>query len=505
MQLPLGNVLPSLQTLVLFSAILLILASYVQRRRRRRQQPKYPPGPLRLPIFANVFQIDIKKPHISIQEYVRKYGNIFSMKLLGTPTIIVSGLPLIKEVLVNQGHVFVDRPRLPLQSYSCKINGLFLSNGQEWKDLRRFTIMTLKNFGLGKKTLELRIQEEAIYFIEAIREEKGKPFNPHFHINNAVSNIICSVTFGNRFEYHDSKFQELLKSLNQVSVLQTSWECQFFNIFPRIMKCLPGAHKKLFREFQKLESFVAHMIKQHKEDQNSEEAQDFIDAYLKELSKGNISSNLKENNLVSCTLDLFFAGTESTSTTLRWALLYMAFYPEIQGKIQAEIDRVVGQSRQPTMADRENMPYTNAAVHEVQRMGNIIPLNPPRVATVDTTVAGYHMPKGTKVVTNMTSLHRDPKEWATPETFNPEHFLENGEFKKRESFLPFSAGKRVCLGEQLARAELFIFFTCLLQRFTFQAPPDTQLSLDFRAGLTISPAPYKICALPRETQPKVGL
>ncbi|XP_056671014.1 cytochrome P450 2J4-like isoform X2 [Monodelphis domestica] len=714
MQLPLGKELPSLQTLLLFSAILLILASYVQRR--RRQQSKYPPGPLRLPIFANVFQIDIKKPHISIQEcvrkygnifsmdllsapmivvtglplikevlvnqgqvfvdhpryplqsyifkinglfmsngqewkdqrrftlmtlrnfglgkktlelriqeeaiylteaireekgkpfnphfqinnavsniicsvtfgnrfeyhdsqfrellkslnqvsvlqaswecqffdifprimkllpgahkklfrefqklesfvvhvikkhkedqnseeaqdfidaylkelskYVRKYGNIFSMKLLGTPTIIVSGLPLIKEVLVNQGHVFVDRPRLPLQSYSCKINGLFLSNGQEWKDQRRFTIMTLKNFGLGKKTLELRIQEEAIYFIEAIREEKGKPFNPHFHINNAVSNIICSVTFGNRFEYHDSKFQELLKSLNQVSVLQTSWECQFFNIFPRIMKCLPGAHKKLFREFQKLESFVAHMIKQHKEDQNSEEAQDFIDAYLKELSKGNISSNLKENNLVSCTLDLFFAGTESTSTTLRWALLYMAFYPEIQGKIQAEIDRVVGQSRQPTMADRENMPYTNAAVHEVQRMGNIIPLNPPRVATVDTTVAGYHMPKGTKVVTNMTSLHRDPKEWATPETFNPEHFLENGEFKKRESFLPFSAGKRVCLGEKLARAEL------LLQRFTFQAPPDTQLSLDSLPGLTFNPVPYKICALPRETPPMLSL
>uniref|UniRef100_F7G8X3 Cytochrome P450 2J2-like n=1 Tax=Monodelphis domestica TaxID=13616 RepID=F7G8X3_MONDO len=504
MQLPLGKELPSLQTLVLFSAILLILASYVQRR-RRRQQLKYPPGPLRLPIFANVFQIDIKKPHISIQEYVRKYGNIFSMKLLGNPTIIVSGLPLIKEVLVNQGHAFVDRPRIPLQSYTFKINGLFLSNGQEWKDQRRFTIMTLKNFGLGKKTLELRIQEEAIYFIEAIREEKGQPFDPHFQINNAVSNIICSVTFGNRFEYHDSQFRELLKSLDQVSVLQASWECQFFNIIPWIMKFLPGAHKKLFREFKKLESFVVHVIKQHKEDQNSEEARDFIDAYLKELSKGNNSSSFNEDNLVSCTLDLFFAGTETTSTTLRWALLYMALYPEIQGKIQSEIDRVIGQSRQPTMADRENMPYTNAAIHEVQRMGNIVPFNVPRVAVVDTIVAGYYVPKGTLLVTNLNALHRDPKEWATPDTFNPEHFLENGQFKKKESFLPFSMGKRVCLGEQLARAELFIFFTCLLQRFTFQAPPDTQLSLDFRAGLTISPAPYKICALPRETQPKVGL
>ncbi|XP_007480558.2 cytochrome P450 2J2-like isoform X2 [Monodelphis domestica] len=504
MQLPLGNVLPSLQTLLLFSAILLILASYVQRR-RRRQQSKYPPGPLRLPIFGNVFEIDIKKPHISIQECVRKYGNIFSMDLLSAPMIVVTGLPLIKEVLVNQGQVFVDRPRSPLQSYIFKINGLFMSNGQEWKDQRRFTLMTLRNFGLGKKTLELRIQEEAIYLTEAIREEKGKPFNPHFQINNAVSNIICSVTFGNRFEYHDSQFLELLKSLNQVSVLQASWECQFFDIFPRIMKLLPGAHKKLFREFQKLESFVVHVIKKHKEDQNSEEAQDFIDAYLKELSKGNITSSFNENNLVACTLDLFFAGTETTSTTLRWALLYMAFYPEIQGKIQAEIDRVIGHSRWPTMADRENMPYTYAAIHEVQRMGNIVPLNAPRVATVDTTLAGYHVPKGTMLLTNLTALHRDPKEWATPDTFNPEHFLEDGQFKKKEAFLPFSAGKRVCLGEQLARAELFIFFTCLLQRFTFQAPPDTQLSLDFQAGMTLSPVFYQICALPRETEPKLIL
>ncbi|XP_044530712.1 cytochrome P450 2J2-like [Gracilinanus agilis] len=439
MQLLLGNGLPSLweaaslQTLLLFSAVLLILASYVQKK---RQRPNYPPGPSWLSKFSHFLQMDIKKPHITVQESVRKYGNIFFVELFGIPMIFVTGLPLIKEVLVNQGHVFVDRPRTPLQSYIFKSHGLIMSNGQEWKDQRRFTLMTLRNFGLGKKTLELRIQEEATYLTEAIREEKGQPFDPHFQINNAVSNIICSVTFGNRFEYHDSQFRELLKSLDQATVLQASWECQFVEMFPRIMKLLPGAHKKLLREWKKLESFVAHVIKQHKEDQNSEEAQDFIDAYLKELSKDNTSTSFNEDNLVACTLDLFFAGTETTSTTLRWALLYMALYPEIQ---------------------------------------------------------------------DLTALHRDPKEWATPETFNPEHFLENGQFKKRESFLPFSAGKRVCLGEQLARAELFIFFTCLLQRFTFKAPPDTQLSQDFRAGVTLSPVPYKICAHPQEAQPKLDL
>ncbi|XP_036610923.1 cytochrome P450 2J2-like [Trichosurus vulpecula] len=500
MQVSLGTVLPalwersSLQTLFLFSAIFLILAQYLQRR---RQHLNYPPGPPGLPILGNFFQMDRSKPHISMQKLAKKYGNVFCMHLGNLTFMMVTGLPLIKEVLVNQGHVFIDRPKVPVHFHVVKSFGLIMSNGQAWKQQRRFALMTLRNFGFGKKTLEDRIREEARYLTEAIREEKGQPFDPHFQINNAVSNIICSITFGYRFEYHDSQFWELLKSLDDILVLETKWQCQLFNIFPWVMKFLPGSHQKLFREWKKVESFVECVIKQHKKDLNPEETLDFIDAYLKELSKDDIHSSFEEKNLVLCTLDLFFAGTETTSATLRWALLYMALYPEIQGKIQAEIDQVIGQSRQPTMADKENMPYTNAAIHEVQRMGNIVPFNVPRVATVDTTVGGYHVPKGTIVMTNLTALHRDPKEWATPETFNPEHFLENGQFKKREDFLPFSTGKRVCLGEQLARTELFLFFTCLLQKFTFQAPPNTQLSSESEIRATSAPVSYKICALPR--------
>ncbi|XP_051855523.1 cytochrome P450 2J4-like [Antechinus flavipes] len=501
MQLSQGNMISSLwegasiQNLLLLSAIVLILAHYLQRRNKHLN---YPPGPPGLPILGNFLQMDLKNPQITIQKFVRKYGNIFYTHMGSQSFITVTGLPLIKEVLVNQGEAFIDRPEFPIPLHILTSSGLIMSNGQVWKQQRRFALMTLRNFGLGKKTLEDRIKVEAKYLAEAIGEEKGQPFDPHFAINNAVSNIICSVTFGYRFEYHDAQFRELLKTMDNIMKLLARWECQLFNIIPSIMKFLPGPHQKLFRENTKLKSFIEDVIKQHKENLNEEEPQDFIEAYLKELSKDNIHYSFNEINLVYCTLDLFFAGTETTSTTLRWALLYMALYPEIQGKIQAEIDRVIGQSRQPTMADRENMPYTNAAIHEVQRMGDIIPLNVPRMAAVDTTVAGYHVSKGAMMMTNLTALHRDPKEWATPETFNPEHFLENGQFKKRESFLPFSVGKRACLGEQLARAELFLFFTSLLQKFTFQPPPNTQLSLDFLSGLTVSPVPYKICAIPRE-------
>ncbi|OXB55018.1 hypothetical protein ASZ78_003710 [Callipepla squamata] len=169
----------------------------------------------------------------------------------------------------------------------------------------------------------------------------------------------------------------------------------------------------------------------------------------------------------------------------------------LTARVQAEINAVIGQSRQPALEDRNNMPYTNAVIHEVQRKGNIIPFNLPRQAVKDTVLAGFHLPKGTIIIPHVYSVMLDKREWETPLSFNPEHFLKDGQFWRREAFMPFSIGKRACLGEQLARAELFLFFTALLQKFTFQAPPDTVLDFKFQLGITMAPRPYKICAVPR--------
>ncbi|KAM6219188.1 cytochrome P450 2J2-like [Rhynchocyon petersi] len=484
-----------LRTLLLGALAFLFVVDFLKRRRRKN----CPPGPLSLPFLGNIFHMDFEQPHQAIQQLVKKYGNLVSLDFGHVHSVIITGLPLIKEVLANPDHGVVNRPVLSLQDRVFKNNGLVMSNGQAWKEQRRFALTTLKNFGLGKKSLEERIQEEALYLVEAIREEKGQPFDTHFKINNAVSNIICSITFGERFEYEDEQFQKMLKLLDEILHLQVGVCCHLYNIFPSIMNFIPGSHQTVIKNWEKLKQFVSHIVENHKKDWNPDEPRDFIDAYLKEMTKyaGSSTSSFHEENLVCSTLDLFFAGTETTSTTLRWGLLYMALNPEIQEKAQAEIERVLGQSKQPSTANRDRMPYTNAVIHEVQRMANILPMNVPREVTVDTTVAGYSLSKGTAIITNLTALHRDPKEWATPDTFNPEHFLENGQFKKREAFLPFSVGKRVCLGEQLARAELFIFFTSLLQKFTFKPPANEKLSLKCRSGLTLSPVSHRICAVPR--------
>lgn len=484
-----------LRILLLAAVTFLFLADFLKHRRPKN----YPPGPWRLPLVGCLFHLDPKQPHLSLQQFVKKYGNVLSLDFANIPSVVVTGMPLIKEIFTQMEHNFLNRPATLLRKHLFNKNGLIFSSGQTWKEQRRFALMTLRNFGLGKKSLEQRIQEEAYHLVEAIKDEGGLPFDPHFNINKAVSNIICSVTFGERFEYHDSQFQEMLRLLDEAMCLESSMMCQLYNIFPRILQYLPGSHQTLFSNWRKLKLFISDIIKNHRRDWDPDEPRDFIDAFLKEMAKypDKTTTSFNEENLICSTLDLFFAGTETTSTTLRWALLCMALYPEVQEKMQAEIDRVIGQGRQPNLADRDSMPYTNAVIHEVQRIGNIIPFNVPREVAVDTYLAGFNLPKGTMILTNLTALHRDPKEWATPNTFNPEHFLENGQFKKRESFLPFSMGKRACLGEQLARSELFIFITSLIQKFTFKPPVNEKLSLQFRMSVTISPVSHRLCAIPR--------
>ncbi|KAK6320589.1 hypothetical protein J4Q44_G00096960 [Coregonus suidteri] len=167
-------------------------------------------------------------------------------------------------------------------------------------------------------------------------------------------------------------------------------------------------------------------------------------------------------------------------------------------KVQVEIDEVIGSARQPSMDDRAEMPYTYAVIHEIQRFGNIVPFTPPRVASKDTTVAGYLVPKGTMVLPMLKPILQDRNEYATPDQFNPGHFLDkNGRFVKKDNFIPFSIGKRMCPGEQLARMELFLFFTCLLQRFTFTPPQGWELGLEGQVGIISGPKPFKICVLPR--------
>ncbi|KAM5151824.1 cytochrome P450 2K6-like [Mantella aurantiaca] len=179
-------------------------------------------------------------------------------------------------------------------------------------------------------------------------------------------------------------------------------------------------------------------------------------------------------------------------------MLLMMKYPEIQKKVQEEIGAQIKQGQLPTADDRRNMPYTEAVIHEIQRFTNIIPLNLSHTTPSDVYFRGYCIPKGTDVIPFLTSVLHDRTQWETPDQFNPNNFLdEAGKFVKQDAFMPFSAGGRTCVGESLARMELFLFFTGLLQTFTFHPPPGVStedISLSPQTGFILCPMPHIVCA-----------
>ncbi|XP_018115365.1 cytochrome P450 2D19-like [Xenopus laevis] len=201
-----------------------------------------------------------------------------------------------------------------------------------------------------------------------------------------------------------------------------------------------------------MEKYLQEMINEHQQTWNSEHTRDFIDAFLLEMekAKGVKDSDFNEQNLLLIIADLFSAGTETTSSTLRWGLLFMLLYPDVQTYSR----------------------FTNEFRYSLEiRYADIIPLSVPHMTYRDTHITGFSIPKGVLIMTNLSSVLKDAKVWEKPFQFHPEHFLDrDGKFVKREAIMAFSAGLRVCLGEQLARMGLFLFFTTLLQRFFFQIP-----------------------------------
>ncbi|XP_056269905.1 cytochrome P450 2J2-like [Pseudoliparis swirei] len=482
------------KSLLLFTVVFILTADYIKNRRRGN----FPPGPRAFPIVGNLFTLDYTRTHESMTQLAERYGDVYSLRMGQRWFVVLNRFEVLKEALVDQGDSLADRPDLPLLQDISHGLGVIFSNGNLWKQQRRFALSTLKHFGFGKKSLEPIILEEFSYCAKEFKSHKGKAFDPHLILNNAVSNIICSLVFGHRFEYGDEKFRELISWFAKGLELEASIWAQLYNAFPLLMRRLPGPHQTIHHIWDNVKDFITVEVKKHKQNWDPSDNRDYIDCYLSEMSKGHADKSFDEENLVVCVWDLFLAGSETTSTTLRWAFLYMVKHPEIQAKVQKEIDEVIGTSRQPSMEDRANLPYTDAVIHEIQRMANIIPLSLPHATNREIRLGGYTIPKGVTVIPNLNSVLFDKNEWETPNTFNPGHFLnQEGKFVKRAAFIPFSAGKRVCLGENLARMELFLFFTSLMQHFTFSMPAGVKPVMDFRFGVTLAPLPYEVCLTSR--------
>ncbi|XP_073669440.1 cytochrome P450 2F2-like isoform X3 [Paramisgurnus dabryanus] len=468
----------------------------------RISRPKnFPPGPRPVPFFGNLLQLNMANPLKDFKRLENRYGKVYSLYIGSRPTVVLNGFEVIKEALVTKAVEFAGRPQDLMVNHVMEGGGVIVVDyGPTWKEHRRFALMTLRNFGLGKQTMEERILGEISHIVDKLNKAVGSSINPQTMFHNAASNIICLVLFGARFDYDDEFLKRFIEIYTENAKITNGPWAMIYDALPMV-RSLPLPFKKAFTNGTKVKQMSSNLINEHKKTRVLGEPRDIIDCYLDELDKrGDDGSSFCEDRLKWFILDLHFAGTDTTSNTLLTGFLYLMNHPEVQARCQQEIDEVLEGKDQASFEDRHNMPYTQAVIHEIQRVANTVPLSVFHCTTKDTELMGYNIPKGTIVIPNLSSVLNEEGQWKFPHEFNPANFLnDEDQFVKPEAFMPFSTGPRVCLGEGLARMELFLIIVTLLRRFQFVWPEDAG-EPDYTPvyGVTLTPRPYRMHIRHRE-------
>ncbi|CAI9729739.1 cytochrome P450 2B4-like [Octopus vulgaris] len=436
--------------------------------------------------------------NLKMKDLRKQYGDIFRLKFGSETMVVVCKTEWILEGLVKKGEELKARPYwMYVPQRLAKNKGIFFNTGKEWKDLKKFTISTLRDLGMGKKKLEEHIYLETQNLADVFQSQNCKPFSLQDPLAHFSLSIVYYMIFGERIRFGEPEFQEVVDDLrfffNKLNAFMPE------NFFPFLRFVLWNSpFEQIVKTNHKIRSYVKEKISEHKETYNGDDIRDFVDVYLLTLEKEPNSESLSEENVFQAIMDLFTAGTDTTSTVLNWVFIYMAKYPDIQDKCRAEIEKITDLNRPVTMEDKRNMTYVAATLLEVQRIAPVAPLTAPHASTVDTKLGGYDIPKHTIVQFNIMDAHYDPNYWDKPEEFRPERWIdENNELKKNEAYMPFSLGPRICAGISLANIETFMAFSNILQRFKLESPDETPMTMEGKqSGIIYVPVTDNIRAIP---------
>ncbi|KAI8747682.1 cytochrome P450 2J1, partial [Biomphalaria glabrata] len=376
--------------------------------------------------------------------------------------------------------------------------GLVFTSGQLWKEQRSVALSILRKFGFGKNILAERIQDEVSHYLDQLKNYGGKPVDIKRITTESAANIICSIVIGNRFEYNDPTFQRLL---TEIEVYFSANKQAALITFFQFLKYLPG-HQKLVQNVKSILNIEQDFIVKSK---NKDPDDNFIASYVAErdsrIASGE-TTTMDELNLLRSVFDLINAGTETTTTTICWFVLYMLNYPQVQKKIFDEINTQIGNGRVPSIQDRPKLVYLNAAIKETQRLASILPQSLMRISSKIQTIKNYTIPEGSLIAPNLDSILLDKKIWGSDaHVFNPDRFIDaQGQLKKPEEFIPFGVGRRVCLGESMAKTELFLYLSSLIQRFhLLPVHPDQPPTMDYIYGITMIPKTYQLRLIERDS------
>ncbi|XP_077862887.1 cytochrome P450 1A5-like [Saccoglossus kowalevskii] len=439
-----------------------------------RKPSGFPPGPMGYPFIGSMIDL-MNDPHLTLVNYGKKYGDVFTMKIGSQPVIVLNSIDVIKEALVKKQNDFAGRPYF----YSCNLmaeesqNIIFGDFTTKWKLQRKIGHQAIRNYASGEN-LESLIRCDAFpSFQRAIAKINGKPFTPKTLMYLLVGNIIASMCFGKKYEYEDP---ELLKFMGVLKDVNTSFGNGLAADYVPLFRYIPTpGHIAVKKHLKEWLNVIQHQINEHKDkfEKGNKKVKSLIDDILSiqrkaELAGDDQAKQLTDVNLRQTVSDIFAAGLDTTINTLDWAVAYLTYYPDVQSKVQREIDDVIGDGRLPLLSDKGKLPYCEAVIHEVMRIRTIVPFALPHTTTVDTSVERF--------------LDADGKLLPHP-----------------DSFMPFSAGRRVCMGEALAKNELFLLFASVFQHYTFKVPTDGEKPClkTHCVGQVIRVCPYEVIAVER--------
>ncbi|CUR30028.1 CYtochrome P450 family [Caenorhabditis elegans] len=426
--------------------------------------------------MGNILAVILEKPgYECFRRWTKQFGDVYTFWMGNTPYIIIGTYDLLKETYIRDGDTYKDKYPHPFnEQLRGGMYGIVESNGHLWSTHRKFALSTLRNFGLGKDLMQENILIEVEDIFRKFDAQLGKEQEIQVVLKNAIANVINQIIFGYRF---DATNQDKLEKMRYLVEYQekafTTVKASIQAFAPRIGSILPGKSlDQLLNEFKdNFYTFFNAEIENHRRkiDVDSEESQDYAEAYLKEQRKHEARGEFElfsNTQFANTCLDLWLAGVSTTNTTVNWTICYVLNHPEVLQKMNEEFDQVVGSDRLVSMGDKNNLPYFNAVLNESQRCANIVTINLFHATTKDTVINGYPIKKGTGVIAQISTVMLDEKIFPEPYKFNPDRFIgENGKPIKIEQLIPFSIGKRQCPGEGLARMEIFLLVANLFNRY----------------------------------------
>ncbi|XP_043331477.1 steroid 17-alpha-hydroxylase/17,20 lyase-like isoform X2 [Cervus canadensis] len=460
---------------VLLTVFLLTLA-YLFWSRTKRPGAKYPRSLPSLPLVGSLpFLPRRGQQYENFFKLQEKYGPIYSFRLGSKTTVMIGNHQLAREVLLKKGKEFSGRPKVAtLDILSDNQKGIaFADHGAHWQLHRKLALNAFALFKDGNLKLEKIINQEANVLCDFLATQHGESIDLSEPLSLAVTNIISFICFNFSFKNEDPA----LKAIQNVNdgILEVLSKELLLDIFP------------VLKENFSSDSItnLLHILIQAKVNADNNNAGPDQDSKL-----------LSNRHMLATIGDIFGAGVETSTSVIKWIVAYLLHHPLLKKRIQDDIDQNIGFSRTPTISDRNRLVLLEATIREVLRIRPVAPMLIPHKAIIDSSIGDFTIDKGTDVVVNLWALHHNEKEWHQPNLFMPERFLDptgTQLISPSLSYLPFGAGPRSCVGEMLARQELFLFMSRLLQRFNLEIPDDGKLPcLEGNASLVLQIKPFKV-------------